>query len=114
MAASRSKAASRSRGAAARSELNGRAPRVTFHKLKLDLPPVLPFRVAQYLSAGNDVTGEQVVALLETVLGEKQMEKVWAVDIDVSKAAGGLGAVGKALNGLLEDIIEAYGVTAGE
>lgn len=107
-------AASRKRGAAARSEVNGRPKTITVRRVKLTLAPTVKFRLLKDMIAVRDTDGdmEKIVAGLERILGD-QMEKVW--DIDVKPGKGGLQlALLELLNEVTDKVFTAYGVTPGE
>lgn len=98
--------ASRSRGASARSEVNGKPKSITFRGLKLEVPAVAPGEIL-FDIGDNDVTGT-----LRTVLGEEQMlklrEKVAADKLSLPEAVGQLTDL---LDRLFRDT---YGVSSGE
>lgn len=95
-----SKAASPKRGAAARSEVNGHRPTVEFEGLTLTLPAKIPFRVVRYMRGGNV---EDVAGMLGVLLGEEQLEKVWALDIDIDRGGE-----------LVDEVMDAMGSDTGK
>lgn len=105
-------AASRSRGAAARSELNGKLKTITFRGVKLNLPSKAPFRLMYHFKAGLEMSADDLVQALDTVLGD-QMEKVWAIELDLKKE-GGVRGLAALLNELAGEVFDAYDLTPGE
>lgn len=99
----RKAAAAPAKGAAARAETNGKVRELTFEGLKLKLPERLPFRSLRYVSSGEDAGPAEIVGLLTSILGEEQMEKVWALDIDIDRGGD-----------LLTEVTEAMGMSPGE
>jgi hypothetical protein len=100
----------KSRASTARAEVNGRVRTIKVRGVELELPKKVPFRVMQYLARGEAADAQDVVAVLETILGP-QMEKVWDIDVDMSKGAGALGDL---LNDVTTKLFDAYGLTVGE
>lgn len=90
----------KSKSAAARAEANGEAKHLKFEGLELTMPPKLPFRVLRH--AREDGLAA-TVGILETILGEEQLEQIWALDIDIARGEE-----------LVEQILDAYGLSLGE
>ncbi len=98
MATAKKAAPRTKRGAAARSE--DKPKTIKFEGLALTLPAKLPFRVLRH-TREEGISG--VVSFVEDVLGDEQMEKVWALDIDIERGGE-----------LMEEILGCYGMDAGE
>jgi hypothetical protein len=71
--------ASLSGGASARS--NGKVKTVTVRGIKLVLPAKVSFGSMRHLLKDDGTVGD-VMGFLEAVLGDEQMQKVWAIDLD--------------------------------
>lgn len=85
-------------GAAARAENEPR--QLEAHGITLDLPAKLPFKVLKHVRGG--VTGSNVVAMLEAIVGEKQLDRIFNLDLDIEEGAR-----------LFEQITALYGTTTG-
>lgn len=96
-------AAAKSKAAAARQETNGQPKTLKFEGLELVLPDKIPFKILKYLGQGDEAGPEEVVGILNTMLGPEQMEQVWNLDIDVSRGRE-----------LVEEVLESLGMQAGE
>lgn len=95
------KAASGEPGAAARAEVADEPRTLEAHGLTLTLPPRLPFEVLRYMS--DEPGAADVVGILRVVLGAEQLDKVWALGLDVDEGTQ-----------LVEDITGLYGSSVGE
>lgn len=87
-------------GAAARSETSPKPKTIKFEGLTLTLPAKMPFNVLRY-SGQNE--GAQVIGVLTELLGDDQLEQVWALQLDVDR--------GKEL---VDELMAAYGTTPGK
>jgi hypothetical protein len=67
--------------------------------LTLTLPGKLPFVTVKYVKEDS----VDVPNLLESILGEEQANKVWALGLDVDEGAA-----------LVDDIVGKYGVDTGK
>lgn len=92
------KAASRSRGAAARAE-GPKTRTITVAATKFKVPAKAPFEMVRYMRGDNI----DVVGVLEVVLGEEQLQKVWDLGLDLEQGRD-----------LCSEILKNYGVTTGE
>lgn len=98
----KSAAAPRKGGAAAARSERKKTRTIESNGLTLTLPAKLPFRVLRHLrTSEGGVDGP--LGFLEDLLGEEQMEQVWALDIDVDEGVA-----------LVQQILDGYGLAEGE
>lgn len=106
------KAAPSKKGAAARSEKNGKPKTVNFRGLKLKLPAKLPgtilFDLAD-LESGNDLRG--TMEFLKSLVGAEQYQ---AIRNKVAEDEIGIDEVDTVLLSLMESILESSGLSQGE
>lgn len=102
-----SKKAASEKGAAARSEANGKAPtEVKFKGLALTMPRTVPFKLLKDITGfGTDQEPppKVIVDVLETILGPEQSTKVWDAGLDMEEGGE-----------LFKQVLEAMGLTLGE
>jgi hypothetical protein len=100
------------KGAAARAEKNGKRKTVDFRGLELILPAKLPgtilFDLAD-LESGNDLRGS--MEFLKSLVGSEQYQ---AIRNKVGEEGIGIEKVDAVLLKLVEDILEASGLSQGE
>lgn len=89
-------------GAAARAEITGEDKTVEFEGLTLTLPAKLPFNLLRDIRAARN-DGSVAVSILEQLLGEEQLEQVWALNLDMDQGLA-----------LLSDITSQYGTPLGK
>lgn len=77
----------------------GRGKVVKAHGLTLKLPAKLPFATVRFIK-GDDI---DIAGFLGAVLGEEQVDKVWAAGLDMDQGTE-----------LVETVLEKYGLDAGE
>lgn len=94
------------RGAAARSEVNGKVKTVTVRGVKLTLPKTVPFRIARHLD------NEEPFQYLEEVLGVQEIEKLWAIDLPTNKPMR--AALVDLLTEAVGKVNDELGITSGE
>jgi hypothetical protein len=93
-------------------ETNGKVKAITVRKVRLVLPSKVPFGSMRGLLKDDGTVGD-VVGFLEAVLGEEQMEKVWAIDLDLSKGSL-LDQTREVLDELADKVAGELGLALGE
>lgn len=93
-----SKAASRSRGAAARAEGRKKTQEVEFEGEVYEIPAKAPFKLVRYIGSNLDIEG-----VLQTLLGPERTEEVWEMGLDLEKGRD-----------LVYALLEPYDLSAGE
>lgn len=106
------KTATKTRKLRPQTEVNGKPKTVTFQGTKLSVPSKLPFRVLKYITAASEGSGQDYIAALELILGAEQMEKIWDLDVDMTK--GGPSALADLLVELTDQVFAVYDSTPGE
>lgn len=100
-----------SNGAAARREVSGGVPHVTWtapagEVLEFDLPAKAPFKLLKFFAKGEDIGPAEMVGIAESLFGD-QFDAFWDLDLDMEAGATAFGS-------LLEATFAEYGLQSGE
>lgn len=87
---------------AARAEAAGGTVKFESQGLELDIPAAMPFTIMRYIQNG-DLAVTAVVPMLREILGDEQLEKVWAAGLTMEQGLS-----------LAADLFNAAGTSLGE
>jgi hypothetical protein len=102
------------RAAAARSEVKKTGRKIKIRNQSFTLPPTVKARLwQQMMEAYEGGQGQATVQVLEEILGPKQMERFWEIEVGLN-GKGIAEGLADLINEAVEAILGATGTSAGE